>query len=201
VPQVVALDAMGVLYDSADDVADLLIPYLRGLGCSQPADEIERLYGACSLGQLSSDEFWDRTGVGGRATDEEYCRRHRLSAGVVPLLEQLARQGHPLACISNDVAAWSRLLRQRFGLAERIPTWVVSGEVGIRKPDRAIYDELLARLGCPPDQVILVDDRPRNVDAALRIGMGVVDFGATARPGVRSASSMAQLGELSRTWT
>jgi hypothetical protein len=62
-PAVLAIDAMGVLYEAADDVGELLVPYLRGLGCRLPPDEIERLYTRCSLGELSSTGFWaSRTG-------------------------------------------------------------------------------------------------------------------------------------------
>ncbi|MCL1922605.1 MAG: hypothetical protein FWG15_01830 [Propionibacteriaceae bacterium] len=52
--KVLALDAMGVIYRHADDVEELLIPYLRDRGCVVPTAQIEELYHRCSLGQISS---------------------------------------------------------------------------------------------------------------------------------------------------
>lgn len=52
---------------------------------------------------------------------------------------------------------------------------VISGEVGLRKPDPEIYLLAADRLGLPPDRCAFVDDLERNVDAARALGMfGVV---------------------------
>lgn len=195
-PAVLVLDAMGVLYTAADDVAELLVPYLHGLGCPLAPDEIERLYTRCSLGGMSSTEFWAAAGVEGKADDAGYCAAHRLTPGIPRLLSVAAETGTPVACLTNDVARWSTLLRQRFGLDTLIDPWVVSGEVGARKPDPAIYRNLLDRLGVPAAEVILVDDRARNVDTALRLGMRAVHFAPPPGPSPEGALRVASVGEL-----
>ena len=48
---------------------------------------------------------------------------------------------------------------------------VISGEVGLRKPDPAIYRLAAERLGLPPDQIVFVDDLAPNVRAAAAVGM------------------------------
>ncbi len=50
-------------------------------------------------------------------------------------------------------------------------TVVISGEVGLRKPDPAIYELAAERLGLPPAQVVFVDDLVPNVRAAAAVGM------------------------------
>ena len=50
-------------------------------------------------------------------------------------------------------------------------TVVISGEVGLRKPDPAIYRLAAGRLGLPPDQIVFVDDLAPNVRAAAAVGM------------------------------
>jgi putative hydrolase of the HAD superfamily len=50
-------------------------------------------------------------------------------------------------------------------------TVVISGEVGLRKPDPAIYRLAAERLGLPPEQVVFVDDLAPNVRAAVAVGM------------------------------
>ena len=171
------LDAMGVIYKHGDDVGEVLIPYLREKGCPFPAEEIERAYTECSLGRMTSKEFWDRLGVGGVASDVEYCLLHELTESLFGLLERLTSAGVRVACVSNDVSEWSRELRRRFDLDRYIGLWVVSGDVGVRKPDEKIYRLLLERVGVSAPEVVFVDDKPANLDTAARRGMSTVVFG------------------------
>ncbi|MDR1449963.1 MAG: HAD-IA family hydrolase [Propionibacteriaceae bacterium] len=166
--EVVALDAMGVIYEAADDVSHLLLPYLRSKGCESSPNEINRLYRACSLGQFSSAEFWRRCGVSG--SDAEYCSHHAMTPGMREFICDCQALGLTVAVISNDVSEWSRLLRQRFALDALIASWTISGDVGSRKPDKAIFDKALRSLGVPPRNVFFFDDRPANVASANRLG-------------------------------
>jgi epoxide hydrolase-like predicted phosphatase len=47
---------------------------------------------------------------------------------------------------------------------------VISGEVGMRKPEPRIYQLVCDRLGLQPQQCVFVDDMHYNVDAAVRLG-------------------------------
>ncbi|MBC8091079.1 MAG: HAD family phosphatase [Pseudonocardia sp.] len=48
---------------------------------------------------------------------------------------------------------------------------VISGEVGLRKPERAIYQLAADRLGVEPAECVFVDDLPPNVRGAAAAGM------------------------------
>ncbi|MGH3745350.1 MAG: HAD-IA family hydrolase, partial [Mycobacteriales bacterium] len=48
---------------------------------------------------------------------------------------------------------------------------VYSHEVHLAKPDPAIYHLACERLEVEPGEVVFVDDRPENVDAAAGLGM------------------------------
>ncbi|MCP2333726.1 haloacid dehalogenase superfamily, subfamily IA, variant 3 with third motif having DD or ED [Actinoalloteichus cyanogriseus DSM 43889] len=48
---------------------------------------------------------------------------------------------------------------------------VVSGEVGMGKPDPRVYRLTAARLGLAPSRCVFVDDLPRNVRGAVAVGM------------------------------
>jgi epoxide hydrolase-like predicted phosphatase len=48
---------------------------------------------------------------------------------------------------------------------------VISGEVGMRKPDREIFELALDRIGLPPQECVFVDDMPRNIAAAVHVGL------------------------------
>lgn len=47
---------------------------------------------------------------------------------------------------------------------------VISGEVGLRKPEPEIFDLTCARLGLQPQQCVFVDDLRHNIDAAVALG-------------------------------
>ena len=170
----VVFDAMGVLYSTGDDESDLLIPYLRQLGCGLSDARIRELYRETSLGKLSSAGFWRACSVNG--DDMDYCSRHSLQTGIEDVLSELFQRGVPLGCLSNDVSEWSRILRRRFGLDRWIQTWSISGDLGLRKPDPAIFLALSDLSGVPSTQMIFFDDLPRNVEAALNLGIDAILF-------------------------
>jgi epoxide hydrolase-like predicted phosphatase len=61
---------------------------------------------------------------------------------------------------------------------------VISGEEGIRKPDRAIYELAIERMELPAQAIVFVDDLPGNLKPARDLGMTTVhheDSGATVR--------------------
>ena len=61
---------------------------------------------------------------------------------------------------------------------------VISGEEGIRKPDRAIYELAIERMALPAAEIVFVDDLPGNLKPAAELGMATVhheDSGATVR--------------------
>ena len=61
--RVLVLDAMGVIYRSADDVAELLVPFVREHGGSRDTAYITREYRCSSLGRMSSAELSQNLGV------------------------------------------------------------------------------------------------------------------------------------------
>ena len=79
-----------------------------------------------------------------------------------------------IACLSNDVSAWSIKLRDRFGMEAWIERWFISGDLGMCKPSPEIYRLVVEQVGVEPRDIVFVDDRPRNLDAAKTIGFDTV---------------------------
>ncbi len=176
-PQLVILDAMGVIYRNADDVEELLIPFVQDHGGVGP-DEVRALYQRASLGELSSAELWEAAGLEGDPgeLDRSYLSQFRMTGGLLAFLDKLSHKNVPVACVCNDVSLWSRLLRQGFDLDTKIGPWIVSGDIGARKPDAAIYEALRTTVGAPFDVYLLIDDRVENLDAARDLGMRTALF-------------------------
>jgi len=176
---VLTLDAMGVLYKNADDVGDLLVPFVRDHGGTANVDDINRAYVAASLGQITADQLWRSIGVDPRLEDE-YLQGHVLAEGTMEMLSEASALFSRICCLSNDIPRWSRRLRDRFGLREYIAAWFISGDMGCRKPALEIYDRLLFELDEPPNAVVFVDDRMQNVLAAKSKGITAILFGASS---------------------
>ena len=71
-----------------------------------------------------------------------------LDAGVLALIEALRRR-HVVACLTNTEVEVGRFNRAR-GLYRAFDRAFLSTELGLHKPDRAIFDRVLAELGCAP---------------------------------------------------
>lgn len=59
---------------------------------------------------------------------------------------------------------------------ERFAHLVLSFEVGCRKPEPRFYQHCLAACGCPPGEVLFLDDRPENVEAAQALGIRAIRY-------------------------
>ena len=193
---IVVLDAMGVMYQPGEDLTDLAIPLLRELGCTKTDAEIVGVYNEASLGVISSAELWRRWGVAEDPAllDRRLLARYTLTDGLLDFLRWCKEAGLPVACISNDLGEWAPARAAHFDLTGSIVSWTISGDVGHRKPDGAIYDAFLATSGAAAH--VFVDDKPRNVSAAAEKGMHAVLFGqgaAEPRPGVRTAADFPAL--------
>ena len=171
---ILILDAMGVLYEAGDDVAELLVPFVGRHGrTGLSAEAIDRDYVEASLGRMDTAAFWRRMGVD-PSLEDTYLAGHRLIDGTLEALPHLKQRYGRIACLSNDVASWSLKLRQRFGLESWIDHWFISGDLGLRKPSAEIYRLAADRLGVRPQEIVFVDDRPRNLEAARLVGFSTV---------------------------
>ncbi|MFF0558216.1 HAD family hydrolase [Streptomyces sp. NPDC004266] len=128
-------------------------------------------------GELTVAEFdallaAELTTVDGRPVDPVGVLS-RLFAGMRPdpamfaLVEELRALGVRVALLSNS---WGNTYpRERIdGLLDPV---VISGEVGLRKPEAPIYELTLARLGVAAGSAVFVDDAEPNVLGARAVGM------------------------------
>ena len=177
-PKVVALDGMGVLYREGDDVARLLIPFARERGSLLTDKELAERARALSLGRITTSEFWAQVGALGPAEQlsHDYLALHQLNPGVVRFLRTLRQRGIRTACITNDAAPWATALRRRHSLEGLIDVWVISGAVGVRKPDIPIFEVLRRVAQVPANEILVIDDEPRNLDAARSLGFRTAWF-------------------------
>ncbi len=73
--------------------------------------------------------------------------------------------------VASNYPVWIEELGSDFGFAERFDGVFASHRFGVRKPDAAFYEALLAAIDRAPAQCLFVDDRAVNCEAAERAGM------------------------------
>jgi FMN phosphatase YigB (HAD superfamily) len=169
-----------VIFVAGDDVGELLCPFIHEHGGLSDDRQIEALYHTASIGRLSARQFWENVQID-PALEDTYLLRHRLSEGVGEFLRRAKSVVASTWCLSNDVSEWSRKLRDFYELHSVLDGFVISGDVGSRKPDQAIYQELISQTGVAAENMIFVDDRPKNLDAARALGFQTVLFGSAAQ--------------------
>lgn len=91
----------------------------------------------------------------------------RVEASMLDVVRTARSAGVRTGLLSNS---WG-LDYERDGWDTLFDAVVISGEVGLRKPDPAIYALAAQRLGLPPEQIVFVDDLRPNVRAAAAAGM------------------------------
>ncbi len=181
---VIVFDAMGVIFEEGDDANNLLIPFIERECVYTDRSTIHHLYMEASLGHISSREFWEQVGGDYPAIEQRYLGTQlTLDPDLPPAAEQL-KDRYTLAILSNDVSEWSVYLRHKFHLDRFFTTSIISGDYGYRKPDRHLYDVLLKSLCVAPRRCIFIDDQPKNLLTAVRLGMKTILMSrvATAPP-------------------
>lgn len=96
--------------------------------------------------------------------------------GTVAILENLARQGVPLYAITNFASETFRETTARFAFFRHFRGIVVSGDIGMLKPDPAIYQRLANDHGVDLTHAVFIDDVAHNVAAAHALGMTAITF-------------------------
>jgi HAD superfamily hydrolase (TIGR01509 family) len=197
--RILALDAMGVIYPHADDVIEKLIPFITEQGGTRDEDLIQREYRQASLGRMASHQFWERVGLN-NSVEEKYLEGFTLTEGLIGFLQEVCARQVAAWCLSNDVSEWSRRLRARLGLEKYFAGFLISGDVMARKPDPVIYRYLAKAAAAETGEMLFVDDRAVNLDAAAALGYRTAHFvmhaGEAATGNHRVVRSFAELSTL-----
>lgn len=94
------------------------------------------------------------------------------------MLQALRDAGYEMHAFSN-YTAWWREVEARLGLGRWMSWTFLSCEGpcrGLRKPDPEAFRAAIAHLGVAPRDLVFVDDRGANVEAARKLGLRAVQY-------------------------
>lgn len=100
----------------------------------------------------------------------------RLNEPLVPVIDELRRQGHRLVLLSNTSEWHFEFIWSRFDVLQRLHAHVLSCRVGAIKPESPIYDAILQEIGCDPHEAFYTDDIAKYVDTGRTYGLNAEVF-------------------------
>jgi putative hydrolase of the HAD superfamily len=127
-----------------------------------------------------AEELGDRFVIERRA-------RYEVFDDAVTALSAL-KASYPIALVTNGASCLQRDKLAASGLSDSFDAVVVSGDLGVAKPDASIFTHACARLGVEPRATIMIGDSlTRDIDGALAAGLRAVWLNRSggARPGDR----------------
>jgi len=96
--------------------------------------------------------------------------------GAVAVLRDVKASGCPLFGLTNWSAEKFPVARDRFAFLDWFDGIVVSGEVGLKKPEPAIFEHLCQCFDLTPAATVFIDDSRANVAAAVDLGFHTLHF-------------------------
>lgn len=190
----VLFDLDGTLFDRHTAVTRLALDQARDLapllGTTTPAHFAQRLVTLDARGYvkkpLAYRQLVDELGLDARhprlqpeLLSEDFFRRYADHSvafdGARETLTALRQQGLRIAVVTNGRVAVQRAKLEALGLLPLVDAVLISEAEGLRKPDVALFQRALDRLGARADEAVHVGDHPDNdVRAARAAGLRAV---------------------------
>lgn len=136
---------------------------------------------AFDSGKLSPEEYWP--GVLGRpvkAADIELLEAldstqwSHLNASTLSILETLKSEHASVALLSNMPIQMAKRHLIESSWTNYFSKLYFSGMLGLAKPDRKIFDHVVADLGARPQDVVFIDDNAANIATAQSLGFKTI---------------------------
>ena len=186
VPRAVIFDFGRVLSMQPDMDAHTALVETAGV----PDEVFEQHYWAhrhaYDAGALNGVTYWENVakGAGFMLTPERLAALQHHDAVMwanlnAPMLEwafALQKAGVKTAILSNMGDVNLAYMRKHFDWLSGFTCLTWSCELLTAKPDPAIYQHTLEKLGVAPNEALFIDDIPRNIEAARAIGIDAIQF-------------------------
>jgi putative hydrolase of the HAD superfamily len=160
----------------------------------QGCNAIEQILPQYQQNQISEQTMWQQVCQMANGNQEQLIQTQQFSLwsqavrsvftfrhGVLEAIYLLRQKGYALGFLSNTEPAAAQFFHER-KMEELFDYCVLSCEVGMSKPNLAIYELVLAGMNAHrchqpntlplhPSQVVMLDDRIENIQGALQVGM------------------------------
>lgn len=125
-----------------------------------------------------------------------------LNDGIAGCLRQLKSEGYRIGVISNTGRTWGRYLREiqkHFGIFQFFDVLTFSDEMGVRKPESAIFTKTLEKFATSPESAVHIgDDATADVAGAKAVGMKAVWYNNGEWPEMKCDGEDAEIDHFSK---
>jgi putative hydrolase of the HAD superfamily len=178
--EAVIFDFGGVLCEHPDESWVEGIAYLLGTTASEVMRALWKNRVAYDAGQ-ESEEYWsgvvDQLGKRWNRDqlpaliEAEVALWSHFDERMLGFAAHLQARGFSTAILSNLPRPLGEALRATPGFMDPFDHHTFSYELGIVKPDAAIFKHALKGIGAAPEQTLFLDDRKENIDGAKALGI------------------------------
>ncbi len=128
-------------------------------------------------GETKEEVFWKETidywGIS--KTIEELMgllvSGYEIDQSVSEVAKKVRENGYKTCICSNNFVTRIKKLEEKFGFLKDFDVPVFSYEVGITKPDKGIFEELIRRSGVLAEEIVYSDDGEDKLKGALELGI------------------------------
>ncbi len=126
-----------------------------------------RLQPGLDLGKTSLAELCAALGIEQQRFEHDWLAMHAVNAEVIRVIEQLVARGHSVGFATNFCRSLlDNLIADTRGLSGLVVC--CSADIGFTKPAVEFFEHANAMMG--PREIVFVDDRSVNIDAARQFG-------------------------------
>lgn len=178
----IVFDLGGVLIDNP--APGMLSYYAKALGVSpyKLLDVFAPYVDSWSKGELTENDLWyeitNALGVPKPTSHslwkDGFLSVYKQKSEVFALVKKLQQKGYVIALLSNTETPIMYFVKNQKW--PEFSEYIYSCDVGMLKPDAEIYQYTLRKLDVKPDEMVFVDDKLENVEAATKLGIHGVLF-------------------------
>lgn len=179
----VLLDVDGTLVDSNHAHVDAWMQAFSENGYDVPKEKVRKLIGMGGDNLLPEALGLDKESPEGKKLSERHTGLFkeklpglRAFPGVRPLLERLRDDGLVLVVATSANRDELDPLLEIAGVKDLLDEATSADDAESSKPDPDIIHASLRRLGCPPEETVMLGDTPYDIEAAGKAGVGVIAF-------------------------
>ncbi len=99
----------------------------------------------------------------------------------VKIVQRLKQAGWPIYGLSNWSTETFPIIRQRHDFFDILDGYLISGEVKLVKPEPAIFQVMLDKIGRTAQECLFIDDALPNIETARKLGMTAIHFQSPAQ--------------------
>ena len=170
----------------------IVINKFKALGLANIEDYLNMVrqqgfFGDFETGLIDKEQFREKVSkeVGREVTMDECRDAYMGFFSSIPernlsLMRRLRSEGYRLSLLSNTnpfIIEWAQSKEfdgHGHSLDEYLDSFYLSYELKVMKPEERIFRMMLEAENVAPEQVLFIDDGPKNVEAARRVGINVI---------------------------